>query len=127
MRKISHSIFLYKNICYKCVRQHTKTKKLLLQTLMTINLFVVTSIIMLFFVQENMNILKQLFKKMDPSILKTSTFSDHGDVQLSFKYDPTRELLLVKVICCRDLEPKDLRGKSADPYVKVTYAIFGCF
>lgn len=66
-----------------------------------------------------MNILKHIFKKMDPSILKSSAISDHGDINLSLKYEASRELLLIKVVCCRDLDPKDLRGQSADPYVKV--------
>ena len=56
---------------------------------------------------------------MDPTVMKTSSQTTLGEVQLSFKYEPTKELLLVKLIKCRDLVAKDLRGKAADPYVKV--------
>ncbi len=66
-----------------------------------------------------MQLLKHMFKKMDPSVMKTNAEKTHGDIQLSFKYEATRELLLIKVIKCRDLSAKDLRGKTADPYVQV--------
>ena len=66
-----------------------------------------------------MQLLKQMYKKMDPSIMKTSTYQTHGEVELSFKYLPTKETLLVQVIRARDLNAKDLRGKSSDPYVQV--------
>lgn len=66
-----------------------------------------------------MQVLKHLFKKMDPTIMQTSADSVHGEIELSFKYDVSSELILVKVIRCLDLSAKDLRGKSADPFVKV--------
>ena len=69
--------------------------------------------------QDNMLLLKQMYKKMDPSIMKTATYTTHGEVELAFKYMPTREVMLVKVIRARDLNAKDLRGKSAEPYVQV--------
>ena len=66
-----------------------------------------------------MQLLKQLFKKMDPSVMNVGASSTMGEVQLSFKYNAEQQILLVKVIRCRDLSAKDLRGKSSDPYVKV--------
>ena len=68
-----------------------------------------------------MQLLKHLFKKMDPSVMRTSAQTTHGEIQLSFKYEATKELLLVKVIKCCDLSAKDLRGHCSDPYVKVGY------
>lgn len=66
-----------------------------------------------------MQLLKQMYKKMDPTIMKTATYTTHGEIELGFKYMPTKELLLVKVIQARDLNAKDLRGKTSDPYVQV--------
>ena len=68
-----------------------------------------------------MQLLKHMFKRMDPTVMMTSSERPHGEVQLSFKLDATRETLLVKVIKARDLTAKDLRGRAADPYVKVRY------
>lgn len=62
--------------------------------------------------------LKGLFKQLDPSVMK-ATGEVRGEVQLSYKYDFKRHLLLVKVIKCRELRSKDLRSKMSDPYVKV--------
>ena len=67
-----------------------------------------------------MQILKQMFKKMDPTIMKTATYASHGDIQLSFKYDHNDQVLLVLVIKGRDMQAKDLRGKTSDPYVLVS-------
>ncbi len=66
-----------------------------------------------------MQLLKHMFKGMDPTVMMTSAARPHGEVQISFKYEATREMLLVKVIKARDLSAKDLRGRAADPYVKV--------
>lgn len=64
--------------------------------------------------------LKGMFKQLDPSVMKA--FGEvRGEVQLSYKYDFKRHLLLVKVIKCRELRSKDLRSKMSDPYVKVLY------
>lgn len=71
------------------------------------------------YTQENIQLLKHLFKKMDPSVMRTSAQSNHGEIQLSFKYEATKKLLLVKVIKCRGLSAKDLCGHTADPYVKL--------
>lgn len=46
-----------------------------------------------------------------------------GEVQLFYKYDFKRYLLLVKVIKCRELRSKDLRFKMFDFYVKVLYIL----
>ena len=67
-----------------------------------------------------MKLLKLMFGKMDPNVMNAATQRDRGELQLSLKYEETRELLLVKVIRATNLDPMDLRGKSADPYVKVT-------
>ena len=68
--------------------------------------------------QENVRLLKGLFKTLDPSIVRTPG-EVHGRVQLSFKYETKRQLLLVKVIQCSDLRNRDVRTKASDPYVKV--------
>ena len=70
-----------------------------------------------------MQMLKQMYKKMDPTIMKTATFATNGEVELSFKYIPTREIMLIKVVQARDLNAKDLRGKTSDPYVQVSIAL----
>ena len=62
--------------------------------------------------------LKGVFKKLDPSVMKPVD-SVKGEIQLSFKYDFNNELLLVKVIKCRELSNKDIRSKMADTFVKV--------
>ena len=66
-----------------------------------------------------MGLLKHIFKKMDPAVTKTTTLRPHGDLEMSFKHDPVNNVLLVKIIRARNLDAKDLRGKSADAYVKV--------
>ena len=79
---------------------------------------VIIVIIIIIEFQQSMQLLKGLFKQLDPSV--TSTVGDNnGQVQLSFKYDGTQNLLLVKVLKCRDLRNKDIRTKASDPYVKV--------
>ena len=67
-----------------------------------------------------MVLVKQMFKKMDPTIMKTATYAEHGDVQLSFKYQQSEQVLLVQVLRARGLQAKDLRGKTSDPYVQVS-------
>ncbi|KAI0233780.1 hypothetical protein LSAT2_016047 [Lamellibrachia satsuma] len=69
--------------------------------------------------QSNMKLLKLMFSKMDPNIMNAASRRERGDIQLSFKYEQARQLLLVKVIRAKNLDPMDLRGKSADPYVKL--------
>ena len=66
-----------------------------------------------------MKLLKLMFGKMDPNVINAATRRDRGEMQLSLKYEEVRELLLVKVIRATNLDPMDLRAKSADPYVKV--------
>lgn len=62
--------------------------------------------------------LKGLFKKLDPAVMKP--IGDvRGEVQLSFKYDSNNDMLLVKVIKCRELANKDLRAKMSNFFVKV--------
>lgn len=68
--------------------------------------------------QESMYILKQLYKRMDPAVMK-SLGEAKGEIKLSLKYDRRRQTLLVKVVNARDLSAKDLRGKASDPYVKL--------
>ncbi|XP_071805256.1 synaptotagmin-1-like [Asterias amurensis] len=68
--------------------------------------------------KDSVYILKQLYKKMDPAVMKTLGDAK-GEVKLSLKYDKNRELLMVKVISARDLSAKDLRGKASDPYVRL--------
>lgn len=64
--------------------------------------------------------LKGLFKKLDPTVMKP--IGDiKGEIQLSFKYDFNNEMLLVKVMACRELANRDIRGKMSNFYVKVTF------
>ncbi|CAH1784050.1 unnamed protein product [Owenia fusiformis] len=71
------------------------------------------------YTKESVQLVKHMFKKMDPSVMKT-TVDVMGDLQLSFKYDFARGLLLLKVLKARELVCKDPRTKSADPYVKLS-------
>lgn len=66
----------------------------------------------------NHQILKGLFKKLDPSVMKP-VGEVKGEIQLSFKYDFNNDLLLIKVIKCRELSNKDIRSKLADTFVKL--------
>ncbi|XP_070559077.1 synaptotagmin-1-like [Ptychodera flava] len=67
--------------------------------------------------KQSMYLLKHLFKKMDPTVMKT--ISDvRGEIKLSFKYDKYKTLLLIKLVSAKELVPKDLSGKAANPYVK---------
>lgn len=68
--------------------------------------------------QQSLKVLKSLFKKLDPTVVKSPN-DVNGEIELSFKYDTKRQLLLVKVIRCRGLCAKDIRTKASDPYVKV--------
>ncbi|KAK7499954.1 hypothetical protein BaRGS_00008802 [Batillaria attramentaria] len=68
--------------------------------------------------KENVRLLKGLFKKLDPCVVRTPG-DVHGQVQLSFKYEHKRQLLLVKVIQCQNLRGRDVRTKASDPYVKL--------
>ncbi|WAR25135.1 SYT7-like protein [Mya arenaria] len=67
---------------------------------------------------HNTQMLKGLFKKLDPAVMKPIG-EVKGEVQLSFKYDFNNEMLLVKIIKCRDLANKDIRGKMSNFYVKL--------
>ncbi|PVD25243.1 hypothetical protein C0Q70_15741 [Pomacea canaliculata] len=73
---------------------------------------------------ESMRILKGLFKQLDPAIIHTP-HEIHGQVQLSFKYDVKRQLLLVKLIKCNNLQAGDLRTKASAPYAKMFPDIHG--
>lgn len=66
-----------------------------------------------------MHLLKHMFKQLDPNIMATATHVNHGDLELAAKFDVTRRQILIKIIQARDLRARDLRGKTADPYVKV--------
>ncbi|CAH3182601.1 unnamed protein product [Porites evermanni] len=65
---------------------------------------------------DGTDIIKELYKRMDPTVTQPDCGDIKGDVQLSLKYNHRQQLLLVKVIRARDLVPRDLNGKS-DPYV----------
>eukprot|EP00058_Branchiostoma_floridae_P014195 XP_002599683.1 hypothetical protein BRAFLDRAFT_70360 [Branchiostoma floridae] len=68
--------------------------------------------------KESAVILTQLFKKMDPAVMK-SIGDVMGELKVSIKYKSDQSLLLVKVVGARDLSPKDLRGKVANAFVQV--------
>ncbi|XP_074645218.1 synaptotagmin-1-like [Tubulanus polymorphus] len=67
--------------------------------------------------KENMILVKQIFKQLDPTVMKCTNIE--GDLLLSMKYDTSRETLMIKVIRARDLTPRQIRGATADPYVKL--------
>lgn len=67
---------------------------------------------------QNNQMLKGLFKKLDPAVMKP-VGDIKGEVQLSFKYDFSNDMLLVKVIKCRELANKDIRAKMSNFYVKL--------
>ena len=69
----------------------------------------------LVFKLDGTDMIKELYKRMDPTVTQPDSGDIKGDVQLSLKYNHKQELLLVKVIRARDLVPRDLNGKS-DPY-----------
>ncbi|KAK7101976.1 synaptotagmin-1-like [Littorina saxatilis] len=68
--------------------------------------------------KENVRLLKGLFKTLDPSVVRIPG-DVYGQVQLSFKYDAKRQLLLVKVVQCRDLCCRDVRTRALAPYIKL--------
>lgn len=72
-------------------------------------------VFLLFFKLDGTDIIKELYKRMDPTVTQPDSGDIKGDVQLSLKYNHRQELLLVKVIRARNLVPRDLNGKS-DPY-----------
>ena len=71
---------------------------------------------------DGTDIIKELYKRMDPTVTQPDTGDIKGDIQLSLKYNHKQQLLLVKVIRARDLVPRDLNGKS-DPCGLVLHLI----
>ncbi|XP_045166192.1 synaptotagmin 2-like [Mercenaria mercenaria] len=67
---------------------------------------------------QNNQMLKGLFKKLDPTVMKP-TGDIRGEVQLSFKYDFNNDMLLIKVIKCREMANKDIRAKMSNFFVKL--------
>lgn len=72
-----------------------------------------------YYIQENQQLLKKLFKRLDPSVSAVST-DVQGEVQVSLKYDFNNSRLLVNVIKCRDLGLNNITGKTAEPFVSVS-------
>ena len=68
--------------------------------------------------QENQQVLKKLFKRLDPMVSKVET-DIRGDLQLSVKYDAVNSNLLVYIIKCRDLGMNSVLQKTANPFVTV--------
>lgn len=68
--------------------------------------------------QENQQLLKKLFKRLDPTVSRANT-DVQGEVQISLKYDLNNSRLLINVIKCRDLGLNSISGKTAQPFVAV--------
>jgi len=62
--------------------------------------------------------LRRIFKKLDPTVAKADS-DIQGEIQVSLKYDFIKELLLVKIIKCRDLGLNSISGKTAEPFIMV--------
>ncbi|KAL3853077.1 hypothetical protein ACJMK2_016656 [Sinanodonta woodiana] len=67
---------------------------------------------------QNAQILKGMFKKLDPTVMQVPG-EDRGEIELSFKYDYAKEILMIKVIKCRDLRNRDLRSKMFETFVRL--------
>ena len=78
-------------------------------------LHVAYDVFLLFFKLDGTDIIKELYKRMNPTVTQPDSGDIKGDIQLSLKYNHRQQLLLVKVIRARNLVPRDLNGKS-DPY-----------
>ncbi|XP_067930508.1 synaptotagmin-1-like [Watersipora subatra] len=68
--------------------------------------------------KENQQLLKKLFKRLDPSVSEVKT-DIQGEIQISLKYDFENSKLLVNVIKCRDLAVNSIAGKTAEPFVSL--------
>ena len=73
--------------------------------------------------QENQQLLKKLFKRLDPTVSRADT-DVQGEVQVSLKYDLNNSRLLVNVIKCRELGLNSISGKTAQPFVAVSILDF---
>ncbi|ESO82570.1 Defline double C2 domain protein [Lottia gigantea] len=70
--------------------------------------------------KQSMKMLQGLFKKLDPRYGMAKTVGEvTGEIQISFKYDVRQEILLVKIIKCRELRCGGIRSKTSSPYVKM--------
>ena len=66
--------------------------------------------------QDDMLVLKQMFKQLDPDIMKAAGDA-HGRVQLAIRYRRDEEQLIVRLIRAHKLAVMDVRKNSSDPYV----------
>lgn len=69
--------------------------------------------------KEEIYLLKRLFYKLDPAVIKDVSETIYGQIKLSLKYVSEQELLLIKVFEVRHLTTKSVRGHSFDPYIKI--------
>lgn len=69
--------------------------------------------------QGQTNLLKKLFYKLDPAVIKGGFDVEYGQVKLAIKYASRQQLLLVKVHEARNLSSTNIRGHASKPYVKV--------
>lgn len=72
-----------------------------------------------YLLKENQQLLKKLFKRLDPTVSKVET-DIQGDIQVSLKYDTVKSNLLVNIIKIRELGANNISGKSAEPFVTVS-------
>ncbi|XP_039263163.2 synaptotagmin-C-like [Styela clava] len=69
--------------------------------------------------KDEIYLLKRMFYKLDPAVIKDSFDTAYGQIKLAIKYVSSQEMLLVKVFEVRYLSAKNVRGHVFSPYVKI--------
>lgn len=69
--------------------------------------------------KDEIYLLKRMFYKLDPAVIKDGSDTNYGQIKLAIKYVSAQEMLLVKVFEVRYLSAKNVRGHVFSPYVKI--------